>query len=247
MDSEGHRIRVMTVHGAKGLEAPIVILPDTCDIRPQERDEVVTVNATPVWRTPADQSPPAIATARAARKEREAEERLRLLYVALTRARSWLIVCGAGDAKQDQAWYRLVADGMQAAGAEAMPDGRLRHAFGIWPDPQPRPPQTQILPSLPDWATRPALTPARPVQPLSPSDLGGAKALPGDGLDEETAKARGTALASSACNTCPAPTRHRPRLHRHHPDRRSRPAQRPSGTGPDRSRRPLRPVQPCPQ
>ncbi len=194
MDSEGHRIRVMTVHGAKGLEAPIVILPDTCDIRPQERDEVVTVNATPVWRTPADQSPPAIGTARAARKEREAEERLRLLYVALTRARSWLIVCGAGDATQDQAWYRLVADGMRAAGAEAMPDGSLRHAFGIWPDPQPRPPQTQILPSLPDWATRPALTPARPVQPLSPSDLGGAKALPGDGLDEETAKARGTAL-----------------------------------------------------
>lgn len=194
MDSEGHRIRVMTVHGAKGLEAPIVILPDTCDISPRERDEVVEVDSTPVWRTPADESPPAIAAARARRKERDGEERLRLLYVALTRARSWLIVCGAGEANQDQAWYRMVANGMQAAGAEPLPGGRLRHAFGIWPDPRPQTSVTPPLPDLPAWATVPAATVGRPAQPLSPSALGGAKALPGEGLDEETAKARGTAL-----------------------------------------------------
>ena len=194
MDSEGHRIRVMTVHGAKGLEAPIVILPDTGDIGPKERDEVVEVDAIPVWRTPADESPAPIAAARARRKERDAEERLRLLYVALTRARCWLIVCGAGEAKQDQCWYNLVANGVQAAGAEALPNGRLRHAFGHWPEPEPRPAQTVTLPALPDWATRPAATVPRPPQPRSPSDLGGAKALPGDGLDEDSAKARGTAL-----------------------------------------------------
>ncbi len=194
MDSEGQRIRVMTVHGAKGLEAPIVILPDTGDIRPQERDEVIEVDATPVWRTPADESPAGIAAARARRKEREAEERLRLLYVALTRARSWLIVCGAGEAKDETCWYRLVRDGMQAAGAEMLPDGRLRHAFGIWPDPQPRRLQAMPLPLLPVWALQSPPAVARPPQALSPSDLGGAKALPGDGLDEDTAKARGTAL-----------------------------------------------------
>jgi ATP-dependent helicase/nuclease subunit A len=194
MDSEGHRIRVMTVHGAKGLEAPIVILPDTGDIRPQERDEVIEVDTVPVWRTAADESPAPIAAARARRKERDAEERLRLLYVALTRARCWLIVCGAGEAKQDQCWYNLVAAGLQAAGAEVLPAGRLRHAFGHWPDPEPRPAQATLLPALPDWATRPAATVARPPQPRSPSDLGGAKALPGDGLDEDSAKARGTAL-----------------------------------------------------
>lgn len=194
MDSEGHRIRVMTVHGAKGLEAPIVILPDTCDTNPRERDEVVEVDATPVWRTPADESPAAIAAARARRKEREGEERLRLLYVALTRARSWLIVCGAGEAKQEQSWYRMVADGMQAAGAEPLPGGRLRHAFGVWPEPRPHRPEAKPLAALPAWATALATNVDRPAQTLSPSNLGGPKALPGEGLDEETAKARGTAL-----------------------------------------------------
>ncbi|MBU9697883.1 double-strand break repair helicase AddA [Rhodobacteraceae bacterium HSP-20] len=193
-DSEGRRIRVMTVHGAKGLEAPIVILPDTCDTNPRDRDEVVDVDGTPVWRTPADESPANIAAARARRKEREAEERLRLLYVALTRARSWLIVCGAGEAKQDQAWYRLVQQGMAAAGADTLQGGRLRHAFGQWPDPAPRETPVRELPALPAWAVKAADVPPRLSQPLTPSTLGGAKALAGDGLDEESAKARGTAL-----------------------------------------------------
>ena len=193
-ESEGHRIRVMTVHGAKGLEAPIVILPDTCDTRDTDRDEVVDVDGTAVWRVSVDESPPALAAARAQRKEREAQERLRLLYVAMTRAQSWLIICGAGEAKQDQAWYRLIEQGMQAAGSERLANGVLRHVFGHWPDPMARHLTVVTTPSLPDWALRVAAAPDRPVQQLSPSLLGGAKAIPGDGLDEESAKIRGTAL-----------------------------------------------------
>ena len=102
MDSEGHRIRVMTVHGAKGLEAPMVILPDTGDRSPQDRDEIyVLADGMPVWKTPTDESPAEIAATRGLRKDRAEEESLRLLYVALTRARAWLIVCGAGEAKKD--------------------------------------------------------------------------------------------------------------------------------------------------
>lgn len=198
MDSEGHRIRVMTVHGAKGLEAPLVILPDTCDRNPQDRDEIYALeNGIPVWKTPSDESPPPIATARTLRKDKGEEESLRLLYVALTRARTWLIVCGAGEAKKDGAWYKLIQQGMQAAGFEAIADGALRHGFGNWPGPVEK--QSLTVPEsreLPIWATEPAAAPDRPAQPLSPSDLGGAKVMPGevDGSGEDAAKARGTAL-----------------------------------------------------
>lgn len=194
MDSEGQRIRVMTVHGAKGLEAPVVILPDTCDRKIQDRDEVIEVSGRPVWRTPADTSPAAITLAQAERRARVQAENLRLLYVALTRARVWLIVCGAGEVKTEGAWWKLVEQGVTAAGAEALDGGRLRHAFGDWPAAAARVEVVEAAVTLPDWAGRAAAEPARAARLLSPSDLGGAKAIAGDGLDEETAKARGTAL-----------------------------------------------------
>jgi ATP-dependent helicase/nuclease subunit A len=195
MDSEGQRIRVMTVHGSKGLEAPIVILPESVDRKAQDREEVALIGTKPVWKVPKDQRPAAMAAALAARGEKAEDENLRLLYVAMTRARVWLIVCGAGEAEKDGAWYRLVAQGMQAAGAVPIAGGRLRHAFGDWPDPVV---QASVAPPepapLPDWTRRPAPLAPRDLPPLSPSGLGGAKALPGDGLDEDSAKARGIAL-----------------------------------------------------
>ena len=212
MDAAGDKIRVMTVHGAKGLEAPIVILPDTTDRTPQDRDEIYRLpSGLPVWKTPADASPQAIRATRAQRKADQAAESARLLYVALTRPRTWLIVAGAGDAKtetggkkpepkplQDWCWYRLVERAMQALGAEAFAGGRLRLSNGPWPDPAPRSVAALAIPGgpLPDWALLPAPPEDRPAQPLSPSNLGGAKALPGEvfSLSEEAAKARGTAV-----------------------------------------------------
>lgn len=208
MDSEGHRIRVMTVHGAKGLEAPIVILPDTADRNPQDRDEIyVLPDGTPVWKTAADESPANIASERADRKRRTDNESLRLLYVALTRARCWLIVAGAGEAKTarkdadkprgEWSWYRLVEAGLAEVGTQPLTAGRLRHSFGDWPasvGAQAETVAAQI--TLPDWTRTAAAEPARPPQLLSPSNLGGAKALAGEGdaLTEDQALARGTAL-----------------------------------------------------
>jgi ATP-dependent helicase/nuclease subunit A len=197
LDGEGHRIRVMTVHGAKGLEGEIVILPDTGDRRPQERDLMYKLpEGVAVWKTSAAESPAVIAEERAARREREAAERLRLLYVAMTRARCWLITAAAGEVKQDGCWYNLIRAGVEGAGAAALDEGALRHAFGDWPihvgrlDSQP-----EAAVPLPDWLSRPAPEAAHPAQVLSPSDLGGAKALPGEPLLlVADAKARGTAL-----------------------------------------------------
>jgi ATP-dependent helicase/nuclease subunit A len=197
LDGEGHRIRVMTVHGAKGLEGEIVILPDTGDRRPQERDQIYRLpEGVAVWKTPAPESPAVIAAERAARKQREAEERLRLLYVAMTRARCWLIAAAAGEVKQEDCWYNLIRSGVARAGAADTADGVARHAFGGWPVPLRQPTMVEVAETpLPGWLARPAPEPLREAKVLSPSDLGGAKALPGEPtFPEAVAKARGTAL-----------------------------------------------------
>jgi ATP-dependent helicase/nuclease subunit A len=196
-DAAGQRIRVMTVHGAKGLESEIVILPDCADRKPQDRDEIyVTEEGDPLWKVAAEESPPQIVALRQRKAEREAEENLRLLYVALTRARCWLIVAGAGTVAKPQCWHNIVAAGMQAVGAVAC-DGFLRHETGTWPlpaGPVARPAEAEV--ALDPWALELAAAPARPAELLSPSALGGAKVLPGeaDDRDEEAAKARGAAL-----------------------------------------------------
>ena len=206
LETAGGRIRVMTVHGAKGLEAPVVILPDTARYQRRDDDEVyLTPDGTPVWKTPLDASPPLISAARADRKARDEAESLRLLYVALTRAQSWLIVAAAGDLGKDSpdedapppAWYHLIREGMDHAGAWVRDGGGLDLIEGDWSGPaatlaSPEPAGATILP---DWTTRPAPEAMRRDLPVSPSDLGGVKALSGEGgLDEAAAKAWGTAL-----------------------------------------------------
>lgn len=196
LDGEGRRIRVMTVHGAKGLEAPIVILPDTADHKPQDRDEVYRLDdGQVVWKVPEAESPAPISAARQTRLERRQEESLRLLYVALTRARCWLIVAAAGDVTKDDAWYSLVCAGAEALSMAPLDGGVQRHEFGVWPENRlvaAIPPRS---PAIPSWAQKPAPMPVKATAVLSPSDLGGAKALQGEPLlDEAAAKARGIAL-----------------------------------------------------
>lgn len=197
MDAAGGRIRVMTVHGSKGLEAPIVILPDTADRGVREHDEIFALETGDlVWKTASDASPPQIAAAREARKARAAAENMRLLYVAMTRAQCWLIAAAAGRLETGGAWHDLIRQGMVAAGAELLQDGGLRLSEGSWPEPLPGQAAPMAGPAdLPGWAATPAPEPVRPPELLSPSALGGAKALPGEALLEtEAAKARGTAL-----------------------------------------------------
>ena len=207
MDSAGQKIRVMTVHGSKGLEAPVVILPDTADHSPRDRDEIYRLGETAVWRTEGAGSPAAITDIRRARQDRQRAESMRLLYVALTRAQSWLIVASAGklasekEAKKGEdrepAWYDLIRAGALRLGADAGEDGVLRHGFGDWPAAvkAEKVEMPALPPALPQWLGLPATEPARPPQALSPSGLGGAKVIFGDHLGEsEDAKLRGTWL-----------------------------------------------------
>ncbi|NVO55900.1 double-strand break repair helicase AddA [Rhodobacteraceae bacterium B1Z28] len=199
MSGVGNMIRVMTVHGSKGLESPIVILPDTGK-RPPPRDaEIMVADGTPLWKVSADVSPGLVSRARDEARSREENERLRLLYVALTRAEKWLIVAAAGDVGKDgTSWYQMVEATMERAGAIQLPGSDIRRlAHGEW-DALPVVDYSETpspIADLPKVFLEPAENPIDPVETLSPSDLGGAKALPGDtGQDEEAAKLRGTRL-----------------------------------------------------
>ncbi len=215
MESGRDEVRVMTVHGAKGLEAPIVILADTVDV-PRGRNEggFLAVpdgqgREVPLLapRKVEDSAP--LADARAAGMERERAEYRRLLYVALTRAEDALIVCGAetrlpaegkDHARPEGNWYDLVREALEGE-AESVPalgfDGvvlRWRNGRGLSvARPAVTPPTGEnAAPSTPEPVTLSA-TPPRdtPVRILRPSQAGGA-----DGLALE-AELAGTFLENS--------------------------------------------------
>ncbi|MDW4498089.1 double-strand break repair helicase AddA [Sulfitobacter sp. D35] len=219
VDSASDQIRVMTVHGAKGLESPIVILPDTVRRPPQIRDSVVDVGGHPVWATPANERPAAMRDRLDAMRAAEEAERLRLLYVALTRAEKWLILAACGDLPTSgDSWYQAVQRAMDPSGAEEIEvDGEKgkRHAHGDWDALPVVEPEEKVVhpPSLEPFFAAPA--PAEPPQraTLSPSDLGGAKALPGDlGEDSEIAKRHGTLVHDLLEHLAARPAPERPGL-----------------------------------
>jgi ATP-dependent helicase/nuclease subunit A len=106
--------RVMTVHGAKGLEAPIVILPDT-SARATDRGSplIETEDGAFLWAPRAAEDCPASTAARERRGLAAERESSRLLYVALTRARDRLILCGVES--QKHRYERSWRDYMQRA------------------------------------------------------------------------------------------------------------------------------------
>ena len=193
-ESIGHQVRVMTVHGAKGLQAPLVIIPDTTAIPPDEG--AVLWAEDPKSRTPVPLFSPrkefrclAAQQIRDGLSDRRMAEHNRLLYVALTRAEDRLVICGWQTRKglPDRCWYNLVERGFVRLGAD-------REAFGTWQgellrvnNHASRPDSTRLsaqgqpdraaaaplvpawLGAAPDWRSDPPPSePARP-QPLAPS------------------------------------------------------------------------------
>ncbi|WP_375174038.1 double-strand break repair helicase AddA [Pseudooceanicola sp.] len=198
MESAGSRIRVMTVHGSKGLEAPVVFLPETQDRREELRGEVLKGDGRAWWKVNKDEAPARLAELREAALRKQAEESDRLLYVAMTRAEKWLITAAAGNlGSSGETWYDRIRDAMAQLGAVPadMPGGEgLRLETGDWAgvEIEAADEEREVTADLPEWARHPAPQAEGPRRTRSPSDLGGAKALPGEaGLDEEAAKRRG--------------------------------------------------------
>jgi ATP-dependent helicase/nuclease subunit A len=187
MNNAARQIRVMSVHGAKGLEAPIVILPDCADKSPIDSDELITLESGLLsWKTSKFSSPKIIKDARQKRQDQAQDEELRLLYVALTRAQSHLIVAAAGRTTGANAWYNQIQVAMRAIGAATQADGRMIYTQGVWPTPlRAAASSPDIGVTLPDWARLPAVKPQRPLQAVSPSGLTGAKAVAGPQEDSD--------------------------------------------------------------
>lgn len=114
MDSAGDRIRVMTVHGSKGLEAPIVILPDTTKRKRDVRGDFLVSGDEVFWKPKSDAMPPVLGAIKDDMLDAQERERRRLLYVALTRAENWLIVAAAGDVGKEthDSWHGTITAAM---------------------------------------------------------------------------------------------------------------------------------------
>jgi ATP-dependent helicase/nuclease subunit A len=166
----------MTVHGAKGLEAPVVFLPDSSTRARTMREALLEdEDGAFFWAPRAGEDCPASAAARALRETAGDQEQARLLYVALTRARDRLIVCGVQSAAAwfTGSWYELVSQAFDdlpsvPIALEGGGEGRLH---GVAPA-QAAPAAAEISPAadLPAWAARPA--PEAPsIAAASPSRL----------------------------------------------------------------------------
>jgi ATP-dependent helicase/nuclease subunit A len=192
-EAAGGAVRIMTVHGAKGLQAPLVILPDTTALPPDDGPllweiDPATRADVPLWAPRKEIACAATNRVREHIRARRMAEHNRLLYVALTRAEDRLVVCGWEPSKPapDTCWYNLVRAGSDGFGAEAVPFGEWGTALRF-ASPQrdaveraaavetgPAAPLPAWAGGSPDWrAAPPPPEPARP-EPLAPSRPEGA-------------------------------------------------------------------------
>ena len=182
-----NEVRVMTVHGAKGLEAPVVILADaTADPArigraPLTVDfEVGSAGTAPLLRPKKDERCPPFEDIILAGEKRDLEEHMRLLYVALTRAADRLIVSGVmprqkkdgSDPRPANSWHVIVERALGSIGKAG--EGHVALRYGSETAVEEKRAREKIGLSaipVPDWAMKPAPLEERPPRPLAPSSI----------------------------------------------------------------------------
>ncbi len=190
LEQGGGAVRVMTVHGAKGLQAPVVFLPDTLQA-PQQGPDLYWLGAAEdqaavaLWPIRKEYDGPLAAAARADHAAARDREYRRLLYVAMTRAEDRLYICGWNTRRTapQGCWYRLAERALAKIAEPADFDFTAEMAGG-WAGPGLRLacPQTAepkveadagtpaaAAEGLPDWARRPLAPEPAPARPLAPS------------------------------------------------------------------------------
>jgi ATP-dependent helicase/nuclease subunit A len=179
-------VRILTVHGAKGLEAPIVFLPDTTQPpKPPETLLWTRSEELPLWRPRAEFTVPFYTSEREALRRRELQEYRRLLYVGLSRAQDRLYVCGwrTRDAPQQGCWHSLCQAGLSDVATPYTFDTTALIGRIGWSGEGLRIASAQTAPPvfeagtetarpghpLPHWAREPPPAEPNPPKPLFPS------------------------------------------------------------------------------
>lgn len=179
-----NEVRVLTVHGAKGLQAPIVFLPDTCRVAKistgiQWFDNLEHKPLLPLWPARRERESDLAKRARKMALKRQEEESRRLLYVALTRAEDRLYIGGFESTvgRPSGCWYNLIKRAMSEVGQKKVDifgksvlricNRQLGPASHDW---------SKIVPDrtegrLPKWAINPPQEEPKLCEPLAPSLL----------------------------------------------------------------------------
>jgi len=201
-----NEVRVMTVHGAKGLEAGVVILADaTADPArlgrlPLTLDlEIGKFGPAPLLRPKKDERCPPFEQIIVEEEARDLQEHLRLLYVALTRAADRLVVGGVmprarkdgSDPRPANSWHVLVERAMiNIEAREGEGHVLLRHGASAAAQAKVLRERAEIsAPGVPDWARSSAPPESRPPRPLAPSAIA---------VDDEKASSPGPAMRAAA-------------------------------------------------
>jgi ATP-dependent helicase/nuclease subunit A len=181
-------VRVMTVHGSKGLQSPVVILADACADPARAgggfRRATLMLDGEgppiPIFRPRKDELADPLRGQIEAQDKSDREEHWRLLYVALTRAEERLYIGGAlGAADRDgppgASWYAAAEAALAGLGAEWSDDpewNRARRLGDVEAPARAVAPAHEVPAAAPGWIRGPAPVEARPPRPLAPSSLG---------------------------------------------------------------------------
>lgn len=206
-DKADNLLRIMTVHGAKGLESPIVILPQTVKKHENKGKALLPLpEGLAASGIGTQDLPETLLAAHKHQIELQKEERMRLLYVAFTRAESWLMIAGSG-ARTSGAdnWYDAAFEAAEALGASLDAANRLVLANNWVPETGKALSAPRDAIAVPDWLAEPVEKVAKPPRPRAPSTLGGAHTLVG-ATPDENALLRGEQIHTLLEHLAPLPS-----------------------------------------